>query len=175
MEGRSARQRTTPARPPPSSVRCLISTVLLLGSGVSVESPSPAWAAIYECRDATGKTVVTDRPKGLHNCKMRSKGTASALTPSDASPTPQVLPPPISSDQPSPPPDAPLPPPLPTDSQGASIGSHPAPKSGTSSSSSSPQPCSLELNPLNPMSGPPCVPSNQSGTQPSGVPPVPSQ
>jgi hypothetical protein len=175
MEGGSARQRTMPCRPPPCSVGGLISAVLLLGSVVSVESPSPAWAAIYECRDATGKTVLTDRPKGLHNCEMRSKGTASALTPSDASPTPQVSPPPISSDRPSPPPDAPLPPPLPTDTQGASIGSHPAPNPGTSSSSSSPQPCSLGLNSLNPMSGPPCVPSNQSGTQPSGAPSAPSQ
>ena len=152
MEGGSARQRTTPAQPPASSVRCLISTVILLGSVVSVESPSPALAAIYECRDATGKTVVTDRPKGLHNCEMRSKGTASTLTPSEASPTPKVLLPPIDSDEPSPPTDDPLPPPL-----------------------HNPQPCSLDLNPLNPMSGPPCVPSTQSRTQPYGAPPVPSQ
>ena len=152
MEGWSARQRTTPAQPPASRVGCLISTVILLGSVVSVESPSPALAAIYECRDATGKTVLTDRPKGLHNCEMRSKGTASTLTPSDASPTPKVLHPPIDSDEPFPPINDPLPPPLHT-----------------------PQPCSLALNPLNPMSGPPCVPSNQSGTQPSGAPPGPSQ
>ena len=152
MEGWSARQRTTPAQPPASRVGWFISTVILWGSVVSVESPSAALAAIYECRDATGKTVVTDRPKGLHNCEMRSKGTASARPPSDASPTPQVIHPPIDSDEPFLPIDDPLPPPLHT-----------------------PQPCSLALNPLNPMSGPPCVPSNQSGTPPSGAPPVPSQ
>ena len=133
------------------SVTILVA-ILCFALAACVESPSPALAAIYECRDATGKTVVTDSPKGLHNCEMRSKGTASTLTPSDASPTPQVLLPPIGSDQPSPPTDDPLPPPLHT-----------------------PQPCSLDLNPLNPMSGPPCVPSKQSRTQPYGAPPVPSQ
>jgi hypothetical protein len=170
MEGGSARQRTTPGRPPPSCVPCLVSTVLLLGSVVGVESPSPAWAVVYECQDTTGKTVLTDRPRGLHNCEMRTKGTASAVTPPDASPTPQVSPPPISSDRPFPPPYAPLPPTLPTDTQGASIDSLPAPNPRASPSPLAP--CARGLNPLNPLSTPPCVQSDQSEAQPPGAAPA---
>src|SRR5215510_13677089 len=103
MEGGSARQHVTPDRPPPNCLPCLVSIVFLLSSMVNVESSSPAWASIYECRDATGKSVLTDRPKGLHNCEMRIKGTASTVKPSEASPTPQLSPPSISSDRPSPP------------------------------------------------------------------------
>lgn len=154
MDGRSARQRTTPRRPPPSCVPCLISTMLLWSSVVSVESPSLAWAAVYECRDATGKTVLTDRPRSLHNCEMRSKGTASALTP------------PISSDRPSPPPNSPLPPTLPPEYQETSIDSLSAPNPRASSSPSTSAPCARGFNPLNPLSAPPCVQSDQPGAQP---------
>ena len=154
MDGSSARVRTTPRRPPSSCVPCLLSTVFLWGSVVSVEFPSFAWAAVYECRDATGKTVLTDRPRSLRNCEMRSKGTASALTP------------PISSDRPSPPPNSPLPPTLPPEYEETSIDSLSAPNPRSLSSPSPSAPCARGLNPLNPLSAPPCVQSDQPGVQP---------
>jgi hypothetical protein len=174
MKGGSDRQRTAPRRPPPSFVLCLVSTLLLLNSAGSMESPSPAWAAVYECRDATGTTVLTDRPRDLHNCKMLSKGKTSTLTPPDASPMPQMSPPPINSDQPSPHPYVPLPPTLPTDTEGSSIDSLSAPSPKSAASPSQSAPCVRGLNPLNPLSDPPCVQSDQSGTQPAGAAPAPS-
>lgn len=176
LAGGFARQRAALCRLPPRCVPYLVSTMLLLGSVVSVKSPFPAWAAVYECRDVTGKTVLTDRPRGLRNCKMLSQGTAPALTPPDMSPMPQVSPPSISPNRSSPPPYVPLPPTPPTDTQGTSTGSLPAPNPKASSSPppSPPAPCARGLNPLNPLSTLPCVQSDQTGTQPAGVAPAPS-
>lgn len=149
MGDRLARQRTIPRRPPPSYVPWLVSTVLLWGNVISVEPLSLAWAAVYECRDATGKTVLTDRPRSSHNCKMRSKGTPSALTS------------PISSDR-----SFPLPPAMPPEYQETSIDTLSTPNPRASSLPSPSTPCARGFNPLNPLSAPPCVQSDQPGAQP---------
>ena len=176
MDCGSARQGTEPRRTYPGCVHCLVWMVLLLCSVVTVDSPDPTWAAVYECLDAAGKTVLTNRPSQLHNCHVLSEETASDPTPPAAGTTPQVSAPPISSDMPSAPPYAPpMPPNRPADTQGSSIGSSPVPNPGASPSPSPPQPCSRGLNPFNPLSAPPCVRSDQSGTNPAGAAPAPSQ
>lgn len=159
----------------------LVVLTLLLCSVVGAGAPYPTRAAVYQCLDAAGKPVLTNKQAGFHHCQVLSDETAS--TPPVSGTAPQVSAPPVTPDIPPTSPHVPptpmLPPRLP-DTQGGSIRSQPTPNPGMSSSSSSsspssPQPCSLGLNPLNPMSGPPCVPSNQSGTQPSGATPVPSK
>jgi hypothetical protein len=162
MESGSARQRTTPRRSHSSCVPCLVAMVLLWGSVASVESPSVAVAAVYECRDATGRTVLTNRPRSLHHCEMRIQGTAS------------VLPPPMNSDRPSPPSYTPLPPTLYPEDQWTSIDPLSAPNPVAPSSPSPSAPCARGFNPLNPLSAPPCVRSDQSGAQRPVAPPTPS-
>jgi hypothetical protein len=175
MECGSGRQGTEHHRIHPGCMPCIISMVLFLSSVVSVESPYLTWAAVYQCLDAAGKPLLTNRPAQLHSCHMLNDGTASALTLHGPSTPPQVSPPPIRSDRPSPPPYVPLmPPDLPTDIQGESIGSLPAQNPGASSLPSSPPPCARGLNPLNPLSTPPCVGSDQSGAPPPGAAPAPS-
>jgi hypothetical protein len=158
----------------PGNAHRLVVMTLLLCSVVSVSSPYPTWAAVYQCLDAARKTVLTNKQSALQHCQVLREETPPTSTPPVSGTTPQVSAPPVNPDMPPAPPYVPsmpmLPPRLPY-TQGESIGSQPAPNPDTSSSSS-PQPCSLGLNPLNPMSGPPCVPSNQSGTQPSGAVPT---
>ena len=159
MESGSARQRTTPRRSHSSCVPCLVAMVLLWGSVASVESPSVAFAAVYECRDATGRTVLTNKPRSLHKCEMRIQGTAS---------------PPMSSARPSPPSYTPLPPTLPPENQWTSIDPLSSPHPRAPSSPSPSAPCARGFNPLNPLSAPPCVQSDQPGTQPPEASPTPS-
>jgi hypothetical protein len=176
MECGSARQRTKPRRTRPGCVHCLVSMVLLLSSVASLDSPDPTWAAVYQCLDAAGKTVLTNRPSELHNCQVLSEGTDSAPTPPAPNTTPQVSTPPMSSDiTPAPPYAPPMPPNRPADTQGASVGSLPAPNPGVSSSLSPPQPCSRGLNPLNPLSAPPCGRSDPSGAKPPDAAPASPQ
>jgi hypothetical protein len=173
MECGLPRQGRGPHRTHPGRLPCHVLMAVLLSSVVSGSSPDPTWADVYQCFDDAGKTVLTNRSSQLHNCHMLSEGTASDLTPPEASTSPQVASPPIRSGISSPPPYVP-PPNLPTDIQGATIGSLPAPNLGTSSSPSPPAPCARGLNPLNPLSAPPCVRSDQPGAQPPGAAPAPS-
>ena len=160
----------------PGSAHCLVSMMLMLSGMVSLVSPYPTWAAVYQCRDAAGKIVLTNRPSQFNNCHVLIEETASAPTPPAAITTPQILPPPMNSDIPPAPPPAPLlPPNRQADTQGLSSGSLPAPNPGASSSLSPAQPCSRGLNPINPLSAPPCARSDQSGTKPPGAAPTPSQ
>ena len=166
MECGLPRQGKGPHPIHPGRVHHHVSMALILSSVVSGNSPYPTWAEVYQCFDATGKTVLTNRSLQLHNCHVLSEGTASALTPREASTSPQVS---------SPPQYVPfMPPNLPTDVQGALIGSLPAPNLGASSSSSPPAPCARGLNPLNPLSTPPCFRSDQPRAQPPGGAPAPS-
>jgi hypothetical protein len=175
MKCGSPRQGNKPHRPHPGRLLCHVSMAILLCSVVCGYSLYPTWAAVYQCVDAAGITVLTDRPARLHNCHMLSEGTTSALTPPQASALPQASSPPNRSGIPSSLPYVPLmAPTVPTDIQGTSIGSLPAPNPRPSSSPSPPAPCARGLNPLNPLSAPPCVRSDQSGAQPSAAAPTPS-
>ena len=167
MIGGSATQRTEHRRTRPGSVHCLVSMVLMLSSVVSVASPSPTWAAVYQCRDAAGKSVLTNKPSQLRNCNVLSGEPALASTPPAPSTMPRVSPPSFSPDIPPTSSYAPpMPPNQPVDPQGASIGSLPAPNPGASSSIPPPQPCPRGLNPFNPLNAPPCARSDQSGAKP---------
>jgi hypothetical protein len=157
----------------PFRIQCLVALMLLL-SEVYGFAPLLAWAAVYECFDAAGKVVLTNRPAQLHRCHVVSGNTASALAPPEAQMLPQGSRPPTGADKPSPPPYVPLPADKPTELQGASIGASPAPNSGPSSSPPPNPPCARAFNPLNPLSAPPCVRSNQSGAQSPGAVPAPS-
>jgi hypothetical protein len=131
-------------------IQCMVSLVLLFSSALTVASLHLTWAAVYECLDAEGKPLLTNKPAQLHNCYLLSEGTDAELKPPEVSSPSQVSPPSIIPDEPYPPPHAPsIPPKL-------SI------------------PCAPGLNPLNPLSTPPCVQSDQSGAQPPEVTPTPS-
>lgn len=150
MECESGRQGTEHHRTHPGCIHCMVSLVLLLSSVVSVASPHLTRAAVYECLDVGGKPLLTNQPAQLHNCRMLSEGTDSEQKPSEVSTPPQVSPPPIISDGPYTPSHVPsIPPNLPT-------------------------PCARGVNPLNLLSTPPCVRSDQSGAQPPEVAPPPS-
>lgn len=151
MKCESGRQSTEHHRTHPSSMYCMVSLVLTLGSVVSVGSPHLTWAAVYECVDAGGKSVLTNKPAQLHSCHMLSEGIDSELTPSEASTLPQVSPPPMRPDRSSRPSHIP---PMPLNQ---------------------PTPCVPGINPLNPLSAPPCVQSDQSEAPPPQPAPTPSQ
>ena len=140
-------------------IHCTISIVLLLSILVNVGSPYLTWAAVYECLDVGGETMLTNRPAQPQICRMLIEGTATDLTP-DVSTPPQVAAPP------SPysyvPNDPPLPSNLPSD-HAASPDSLSASNPGKQSLPS--PPCAHRLYPLNPLSTPPCVRSGQSEAQ----------
>lgn len=158
----------------------LVMMTLLLCTAADAGSPDPAKATVYQCLDAAGKTVITNKQSGFRHCQTLSDETVPVPDPVPTPPVsgtmPQASTPAVNPDIPplSPPlPTMPMVPPRPPDLQGGPMSSQPAiPTPSMPPSPSSPQPCSLGLNPLNPMSGPPCEPSNQSGTQPAGAPPV---
>ena len=83
----------------PGCRHCIVSSVLLLGGLGSVESPNLTWAAVYECLDVRGKSLLTNRPSHLHNCHMLSGQTGSDQTPSEVSSPPKVSPKPNISDR----------------------------------------------------------------------------
>ena len=65
MKCETGRQRTTHHRSRPRSIYGMVSLALLLGSVVNLESPHLTWAAVYECVDAGGKPVLTNKPAQL--------------------------------------------------------------------------------------------------------------
>jgi len=149
----------------------LISSILFC-----VSSPEPIEAAVYECLDAAGKTVITNRQSDLHNCRLLSEGADQTVTPPAPSVTPQVSPPALSPDSPPAPPLVPpvIPPVRQPDTR-SSLPGLPPPVSAPGMSPAPAQPCSSGLNPLNPLTGPPCATLDQSGTKPSGAAPAPPQ
>lgn len=126
----------------PASKYCIVSTVLLLSSVLYMEFPRLAWAAVYKCRDAAGEPILTNRPARLHDCQMLSEDAPDLKLP--------VAPMPLNQQA----------------DQGASFDSRPAPNPGAPSSPLPPPPCAGGINPLNPLSTPPCVRPDQSGAQP---------
>jgi len=72
---------------------CIVSVVLLLSSIVYMESPPLTWAAVYECVDAGGKPLLTNRPARLHDCRILSDETVPNVKPSEISPLPEPSPP----------------------------------------------------------------------------------
>lgn len=104
-------------------------SVVLLSSLLGPKSLSLTWAAVYECVDAGGKPLLTNKPAQLHNCHLLSENTIPELAPAEASMSPQVPPSPRNADAP----EVPYMP------------------------SNPPVPCVRGVNPLNPLSNPPCT------------------
>jgi len=118
---------------------CSVLSVVLLSSLLCPEPTSLIWAAVYECVDAGGKPLLTNKPAQLHNCHMLSENPIPELAPAEASTSPQESPSPRNADAPEVP----------------YMHSNP------------PTPCARGVNPLNPLSNPPC-------TQPPDVVPTPA-
>jgi len=176
MNSRSVRQTRGLHQTYSGCVLCLASTVLSFTSVARVNSPDSAWATVYQCREAAGKTVLTNRPLQLNNCRVLTEDPASGSASSAAIATPQDSGPAMNSDVPPAPPYVP-PTPLSRqgDTQTSSIGSVSAPHPGVSVPPPSPQPCSRGWNPLNPLSAPPCTQAGQPGTNSPGTALTPSQ
>jgi hypothetical protein len=181
----SARQGTKSRLTVDGRVYGLVSIVLLLSSVAVLGSPQPIGAAVYRCLDRTGNPVLSNRQSGLHRCHVLIEDSASPPMPSSdpgmtlqgaAPPLPSEMPPNAPHYQPLPP-DQPLLPEQPpmTDSQAPSVSAWPARDRDMPSSPPQPHPCIQGLNPLNPLSTPPCVRADQSGGRPAEAAPVPSQ
>lgn len=171
---RSVRQGTEPHRTAHGLVHRLTLTVFLLSGPVGLGSSSLTWAAVYQCLDAEGKTVLSNKQSEFHKCRVLTQETPAAATPPGASMTPQGSTPSVDSELPPTPSVPPMTLNRPAD-QDPAIRSQPPSNAGASSSPSQLRPCSHGLNPLNPLSSPPCVGSDQAGAKPPGAAPIPSQ
>ena len=164
MDSSSARQEMDPRqRHHPRWVHYLFWIVFFLISATGVDSPYPTWGAIYQCRDSVGEIVLTDRPSQLRNCRVLIEGTAPAPTPHASATTLEGSVPPITSERspiPSHASDIP-----PNESPDRASDWLPPPNPAGASTPPSP-PCSTGLNPLNPLSTPPCARPDQSGATP---------
>jgi hypothetical protein len=169
MDWGSARLEMESHRTGPGTGHRLVSIVLILTGVASMVWPCPIEAAVYQCLDRAGKTVLTNKQSGLHACRTFIEGTPPPSTSSEAGMTPQGSPAPFNSEIPPAYQPEPMVPNRPA--HDSSMEGWPAPHRGTPSSPPHEQPCSLGFNPLNPLSNPPCVKSDY----PSEAPPIPSQ
>ncbi len=129
----------------------IVPMMLLLGSLAGLAFPQHAKAAVYECMDAAGKPILTNKPANLRKCHIVSGEVAP-------DPIPPVRPPPSSQESDYEPSSDPP----------------PVPNPDASSSPSTLQPCDHVMDPPSPLAAPPCIPSGQSGAQPPRGVPTPS-
>ena len=132
-------------RHPMSGVRWLITLTVI---GAALWSAGIVHAGLYECRDASGAPIYTDSPAQLERCQPVANGGTSRLgLVGGASPaTPQTSEP-VNS---FPPPVAPSP--MSPDPGSPAI----TPSGGLAGGTSEEPPCMPGINPLNPLSAPPC-------------------
>ena len=176
MRDVSSRHRRELCRIPHRCLFRLVSTVIILNSVPNMNLLPPTWAEVYQCRDAAGKPVLTNRLEGLNHCRLLSRDANPVANPPALNQPPQGPIPPINSDVSAPPPSAPpIPTNQPTDTRGPSAGSPPAANLAAPPSTPSAQPCLRGVNPLNPLTAPPCIRSDQSEVKPPGTIPTPSQ
>ena len=120
-----------------------------------------ATAGLYACRNEAGTLIYTDSPAQLKGCQPVGGGgssrlgvvggtSSSSVTPTVPVPAPpaQVPPVPGSPDPTNGPPAMP-----PSDGHTPTTGA----QTGTSSGSAEESPCAPAVNPLNPLSAPPCI------------------
>ena len=157
-----------------SHIHRVVPMVFLLSGLVVVGSSYSTWAAVYQCLNAAGKTVLSNKQSELHKCRVLSAETTPVSTP-PASMTPQGSTPAVNSEIPPAPPVPPMTVNRPGDFQDAAIRSQPPPNPAASSSPAPLRRCAHGLNPLNPLSSQPCVGSDQSGAKPSEAAPIQSQ
>jgi hypothetical protein len=149
VEDASSRHKREPNRLSPIRLVRAVSTLILMAIMASMTHLS--LAAVYTCRDAAGKSVLTNRQRGLHSCRSVIKevptSPATEVTPQQPSATamPNEL-----IDAPEPPSTA-----LPTFNANDGPDSTPPPHSS----------CRQGVNLLNPLIATPCPhpdPSPQS-------------
>ncbi len=169
---------TFPKRKPSDStasriVHRLVSIALFVVSSsmVAVDLPRSASAAVYQCLDDAGRTVLSNTQSKLHDCQVLSHDPAPLSLPPDAGTTPQDANVPGSELLPSPPYAPFTPPDRPADVPDVPAGSTP-PDRVAPSPPSQPRPCVPGLNPLNPLNGPPCAGSDPSAATPPGAAPI---
>jgi len=124
------------------------SRIILMGIMASVADV--CLAAVYECRDPVGRSVLTNRPVGLQSCRSIIK-EAESVPPSPASKAPQqpgaaLTPNESAAAIPNHAPEASIPLPILDPSDGPD--SAPRPHSS---------PCRQGVNPLNPLIATPCA------------------
>src|SRR5262249_58019297 len=107
MRDDSSRHWREPCRIPRRCLFRLVSTVIILNSVANLNLLSPTWAEVYQCRDAAGKPVLTNRLEGLNHCRLLSSEANPVATPPALNLPPQGPIPPINSDVSPPPPSAP--------------------------------------------------------------------
>jgi hypothetical protein len=128
----------------------VVSTIILLAIMASMTHLS--LAVVYECRDARGKSVLTNRQVGLHSCRSIIKEATPVPTSPAANNSPQQ----------------PLATAIPNESSHAADPStvFPSlPNDGPDSAPPAHSSCRSEVNPLNPLIATPCAqpdPSPQS-------------
>jgi hypothetical protein len=176
MSGHSTRKKLPFSLIYPRALHRLIPLVLFLSGMAGLHFPDPTWATVYECVDAAGKTVLTNRQSGFRKCRALTDMTQPEHGSSRVSPPMTEANPPIDSDLAPPLSENPsLPRHRPADRHDSSMTVPSAPNSDGSSSPSPSQPCQRGLNPLNPLLSPPCPQSEQSGASPSGTAPASPQ
>src|SRR5215471_20720042 len=98
MRDVSSRHRKESCRIPPRCLFRLVSIVIILNSVTNMNLFSPTWAEVYQCRDAAGKPVLTNRLEGLNHCRLLSREANPVATPPLLNLPPQGPIPPINSD-----------------------------------------------------------------------------
>ena len=121
-----------------------------------------AWAAVYQCVDKTGKTILTNRPTGLRHCHVIIEDTVAGSK-TGAGRKSQGSTEPIDSGVG----DGLTPIPLPNDSGYPRMDNPNAPPPTSSIPSPPGQPCPPGVNPLNPLNDIPC--SSSGEPQPGGM------
>ena len=128
----------------------------------------PVAAEVYECRGADGKTVLTNRPKGLRGCVLVETLTPSVpgrggsppathrADPGQEEPMPLPVPLPVPPWPPQGMPEAHSPDVPDTPAADAKVGDD--------------SPCLPQVNPLNPLSGRACPPAAADSAKPETPP-----
>ena len=150
---------------PAHSTRRMLMVGLI--GGLSLVNPLVStWAAVYQCVDKTGKTVLTNRQTGLRHCRLLVEDTvagpkagAGRKSQDSTEQTDVDMAPALA--------DGLTPLPMPNDSGYLRMGSPDTRLPNPSSSSSPGPPCPPGLNPLNPLNDIPC--SVQGESQPGSV------
>jgi hypothetical protein len=148
VEDTSSRYKTKCNRLSRHRLLAVLSTIIIMALSAGVTHLSVA--AVYECRDAAGKSVLTNRQVGLHSCRSIIKEAVSLPTSPESNMTPEQ-------------PSATV---IPNESSDAHYPSTELPTwNPNEGPDSPPQPhssCRQGVNPLNPLIATPCPPSYPS-------------
>ena len=138
----------------------------LIGGLMLINPLVSAWAAVYQCVDKTGKTILTNRPTGLRHCRVIIEDTVAG-TKAGAGRKSQGTTEPTDSDMAPAFADGLTPMPQPGDGGYPRMDPPDTQIPDPSVPSSPGQPCRPGVNPLNPLNDVPC--SLRGDPQPGGM------